>query len=69
MSISKYQSNFAKKDCTPNWSKDSFAIKRVKNTMSRTYVINNLNGAKIVERFDEKKRCKKQNKKSLESKK
>ena len=37
--------------------------------MSRTYVINNLNGAKIVERFDEKKGCKKQNKKSLESKK
>ena len=68
MSISKYQSNFAKKDCTPNWSKESFAIKRVKNTMSRTYVINNLNGAKTVENFDEKK-SKKQIKKSLESRK
>ena len=68
MSISKYQSNFAKKDCTPNWSKESFAIKKVKNTMSRTYVINNLNGAKTVEKFDEKKN-KKQIKKSLESRK
>ena len=36
--------------------------------MSRTYVINNLNGAKTVEKFDEKK-SKKQIKKSLESRK
>ena len=36
--------------------------------MSRTYVINNLNGAKTVENFDEKK-SNKQIKKSLESRK
>ena len=41
--ISKYKNIFAKM-YTSNWSEDVFAIKKVKNTVPRTYVINDLNG-------------------------
>ena len=51
--ISKYKNNFAK-GYTPNWSEESFVIKKIKNTVSWTYVISNLNGEEITERFYEK---------------
>ena len=41
--ISKYKNVFAK--CyTPNWPEEVFVIKKVKNTVPWTYVINDLNG-------------------------
>ena len=40
--ISKYKNIFAK-GYTPNWSEEVFAIKKVKNTVPGTYVINDLN--------------------------
>ena len=51
--ISKYENIFAKK-YTPNCSEKMFVIKKVKNTVPWTYVINDLNGEKIVETFCEK---------------
>ena len=39
----------------PNWSEEVFVIKKVKNTVSWTYVINNLNGDEIIGTFYEKK--------------
>ena len=65
--ISKYKNIFAK-GYTPNWSEEVFVIKKVKNTVSWIYVINDLNGEEIVGNFT-KKNCKKQIKKSLELKK
>ena len=51
--ISKYKNIFAK--CyTPNWSKEVFGIKKIKNTVPWTYVINDLNGEKITRTFYEK---------------
>ena len=41
--ISKYKNIFAK-GYTPSWSKEMFVIKKVQNTVSWTYVINDLNG-------------------------
>ena len=41
--ISEYKNIFAK-GCTPNWSEEVFVIKKVKNTLPWTYVINDLNG-------------------------
>ena len=41
--ISKYKSIFAK-GYTPYWSEEVFVIKKVKNTVRWTYVINDLNG-------------------------
>ena len=41
--ISKYKNIFAK-GYTPNWSEEVFVIKKVKNTVPWTYVINYLNG-------------------------
>ena len=41
--ISKYKNIFAK-GYTPNISEEVFAIKKVKNTVPWTYVINDLNG-------------------------
>ena len=52
--ISKYKFFFAK-SYTPNWSEQDFVIKKVKNTVPWTYVINDLNGGKIVEIFSENK--------------
>ena len=44
---SKYKSIFAK-DYVPNWSKEVFVIKKVKNTVPWRYVVNDLNGEEIV---------------------
>ena len=41
--ISKYKNIFAK-GYTPNCSEKVFVIKKIKNTVSWTYVINDLNG-------------------------
>ena len=51
--ISKYKNIFAK-GYTPNWSEEVFVIKKVKNTVPWTYVINDLNGEEIIGIFDEK---------------
>ena len=51
--ISKYKNIFAK-GYTPNWSEEVFVIKKVKNTVPWTYVINDLNGEQIIRTFYEK---------------
>ena len=51
--ISKYKNIFAK-GCTPNWSEEVFVIKKVKNTVPWTYVINDLNGEEIMGTLYEK---------------
>ena len=51
--ISKYKNIFSK-GYTPNWSEEVFAIKKVKNTVPWTYVINDLNGGEITGTFYEK---------------
>ena len=51
--ISKYKNIFAK-DYTPNRSEEVFIIKKVKNTVPWTYVINDLNGEEIMGTFYEK---------------
>ena len=38
----------------PNWSEEVFVIKKVKNTVPWTYVINDLNGEEIIRTFYEK---------------
>ena len=48
--ISKYENIFAK-GYAPNWSEEIFAIKNVKNTVSWTYFINDLNGEEIIKTF------------------
>ena len=53
--ISKYKNTFAKR-YTPNWSEEVFVIKKVKNTVPWTYVINDLNSEEISETFYEKKK-------------
>ena len=65
--ISKYKNIFAK-GYTPNWSEEAFVIKKVKNTVPWTYVINDLNGEEIIGTFYEKN-CKRQVKKNSELKK
>ena len=45
--IWKYK-NICAKGYTPNWSEEVFVIKKVKNTVPWTYVINDLNGEEIV---------------------
>ena len=45
--ISKYKSIFTE-GYTPNWSEEVFVIKKVRNTVPWTYVINDLNGGEIV---------------------
>ena len=45
--ISKYKSIFTE-GYTPNWSEEVFVIKKVKNTVPWTYVINDLNGGETV---------------------
>ena len=54
LKLSKYKNIFAK-DCTPNWSEEVFVIKKVKDTIPWTYVINDLNGEEIAGTFYEKK--------------
>ena len=51
--ISKYKNIFAK-DYTSNWSEEMFVIKKIKNTVPWTYVINDLNVEKIVRTIYEK---------------
>ena len=53
MRISKYKNIFAKGD-VPNWYEEVFVIKKVKNTVPWTYLIEDLNGEDIVESFYEK---------------
>ena len=52
--IWKYKNIFAK-GYIPNWSEEVFVIKKVKNTVSWRYVINDLNGEEIIVTFYEKK--------------
>ena len=52
--ISKYKNIFAK-GYTPNWSEEAFVIKKVKNTVPWTYIIDDLNGGKVIGKFYEKK--------------
>ena len=51
--ISKYKNIFTK-GYTPNWSEEDFVIKKVKNTVPWTDVINGLNGEEIIRTFYEK---------------
>ena len=51
--ISKYKNIFAK-GYTPNWSEEVFVIKKVKNTVPWTYVINDLNAEEIIGTYYEK---------------
>ena len=51
--ISKYKNIFAK-GYTANWSEEVFVIKRDKNIVPWTYVINDLNGEEIIGTFYEK---------------
>ena len=45
--ISVYKNTFAK-GYMPNWSEEIFVIKKIKNTVPWTYVINDLNGKEII---------------------
>ena len=65
--ISKCKNIFAK-GYNPSWSEEAFLIRRLKNTVTGTYVINDLNGEEIIGAFYGKN-CKKQIKKNLELKK
>ena len=51
--ISKYK-NISSKGYTPNWSEEVFVIKKIKNTVPWTYVIDNLNGEEITGNICEK---------------
>ena len=51
--ISKYKNIFAKV-YTPNWTKEVFVIKEIKNTVPWGYIINYINGEEIIETFYEK---------------
>ena len=51
--ISKYKNIFAK-GYRPNQSEEVFVIKKVRNTVPWTYVINDLNGEEIIGTFCEK---------------
>ena len=50
--ISKYKNIFAK-GYIPNWSEEIFLIKKSKNIVPWTYVINDLNGDEITGTFYE----------------
>ena len=49
--ISKYKNIFAK-GYMPNWSEEIFIIKKIKNTVPWTCVINDLNGEEIIKGYD-----------------
>ena len=51
--ISKYKYIFAK-GYTPNWSEEFFVVRKIKNPVPWTYVINDLNGEEIIGMFYEK---------------
>ena len=50
VTISKYKNIFAK-GYVPNWSEENFVIKKVKNTVPRTYVISDVISEEIVGTF------------------
>ena len=50
---SRYKNVFAK-GYTPNWSQEGFVVSKIKNTVSLTHVINDLNGEEITGTFYEK---------------
>ena len=50
---SKYKNIFAK-SYTPNWSEEVFVIKKIKNMVTYTYIIDDLNGEQIIGTFCEK---------------
>ena len=50
--ISKYKNIFAK-GYPPDWSKEIFGVKQIKNTVPWTYVISDLNGEEIIGSFYE----------------
>ena len=50
--ISKYKNIFAK-GYMPNWSEEIFIIKKIKNTVPRTYVLHDFNGEEIIDTFYE----------------
>ena len=58
------QKTFNAKGYTPNWSEEVFVIKKVKNTVPQTYVINDLKDEEIIGTFYEKQ-LKKTNQKKL----
>ena len=51
--IPKYKNIFAKV-CNPNCSEEVFIIKKVEDTVSRTYVITDLNGEETIGKFHKK---------------
>ena len=51
--ISNYKNIFAE-GYAPNWSEEIFVIKKVKNTVPWTYLINDLNGEELTVSFYEK---------------
>ena len=51
--ISKFK-NICAKGYTPNWSEKILVIKKIKNTVPWTYVINGLNGEETIGSFYEK---------------
>ena len=55
--ISNYKNVFFK-GCAHNWSEEIFAVKKMKNTVPWTYLINDLNGAEIIGSFYEKEQQK-----------
>ena len=48
--ISKHKNIFAK-GYAPTWSEEVFVISKIKNTVPWTYILNDLNGEKIVGTF------------------
>ena len=50
---SKYKNIFGKA-YTPNWSEEVFIINKIKNTVSWTYAISDLNGEEIIGSFYER---------------
>ena len=55
--ISKYKNIFAK-GYPPNWSEEIFVVKKIKNTVLCTYILNDLNGEEIMESFHQKELAK-----------
>ena len=51
--ISKYK-NIVAKGYAPKWSEEVFVVSRVKNTVPWTYVVGDLSGEEITERFYKK---------------
>ena len=51
--ISTYKNIFAK-GYMLSWSEETFVVKKIKNTVTWTYVINDLNGEEIIGTFYEK---------------